>query len=520
MKQHFFILLFACYTIGNSYGQNAVGIGTTTPHASSILDMQTTVKGMLIPRMSSTQRNAISSPAKGLLLFDNDSSSFWFYNGTTWKEVGTGNNGWGLSGNAGTNPLINFIGTTDAQPFSFRLNNTYAGKWDPVSSNYFIGLNAGHDVSTGSHNISYGSLTLGFNTTGSFNTAMGSRALASNTGGTFNTASGADAMHDNTDGSYNIAAGAEAMRFNTTGGYNAAYGYRALYSNLIGGFNIAIGHFSLSTNTIGSYNTAIGFSSLQYNTTGNGNTATGVEALYVNSTGASNTATGNGALRANTTGSQNTAIGAIAMIYPVGGTANTAIGYAALSTYDGNANTVLGAHSDLTSNFLFNATAIGYNTRVDASMKVRIGNTDVGSIGGQVSWTTFSDGRFKINVQEDVKGLAFIKKLRPVTYTVDNVSLKRSLHISDSLDKFSCNNNPPIRQTGFIAQEVEDAAISIGYSFSGVDKPQLAEGHYGIRYAEFVVPLVKAVQEQQQMIQKLKEQVELLEKRIHINQKK
>lgn len=514
MKQHVFTLLLASCAVGNSYGQASVGIGTSTPHASAILDIHTNARGMLIPRMASAERNAIAGPAKGLLLFDNDTSSFWFYDGTAWKELEAGNSGWGLTGNAGTNPSTHFIGTTDAQPFSFRLDNTYAGKWDPFSHNYFIGLDAGKNTSTGSQNIAYGSFTLGFNTTGSYNTAIGSRALASNTGGTFNTANGAAALHNNTDGSYNIAAGADALRSNTTGGYNTAYGYRALYANLIGGFNTAIGPFSLLSNTIGSYNTAIGLSSLNFNTTGNNNTAAGFESLYANSSGASNTAYGGAALRANINGSENTATGALAMFYPTGGSSNTANGYSALSAYSGNANTAVGARADVTSDFLFNATAIGYHARVDASMKVRIGNTDVGSIGGQVSWSTFSDGRYKINVQEDVKGLAFIKKLRPVTYIVDVKSLKKNLGITDSLDKFARDNKTPTRQTGFIAQEVEAAAVALGYSFSGVDKPQRAEGHYGIRYAEFVVPLVKAVQEQQQLIERLQLQVELLEKRL------
>jgi hypothetical protein len=50
-------------------------------------------------------------------------------------------------------------------------------------------------------------------------------------------------------------------------------------------------------------------------------------------------------------------------------------------------------------------------------------------------------------------------------------------------------------QSGFIAQEVEAIANSIGYDFHGVDKPKNENDHYGLRYAEFVVPLVKAVQE-------------------------
>ncbi|MBK9017372.1 MAG: hypothetical protein IPM82_26805 [Saprospiraceae bacterium] len=62
--------------------------------------------------------------------------------------------------------------------------------------------------------------------------------------------------------------------------------------------------------------------------------------------------------------------------------------------------------------------------------------------------------------------------------------------------------------TGFIAQEVEAAAKELGYDFSGVDRPQNEDGLYGLRYAEFVVPLVKAVQEQQEEIGNLKSEVQ------------
>ena len=51
-----------------------------------------------------------------------------------------------------------------------------------------------------------------------------------------------------------------------------------------------------------------------------------------------------------------------------------------------------------------------------------------------------------------------------------------------------------IIQSGFIAQEVEQAAKELGYDFSGVDAPKNDKDFYGLRYAEFTVPLVKAVQ--------------------------
>ncbi|MEJ8820355.1 hypothetical protein [Lacibacter sp. H407] len=66
----------------NSDGSNA--------DASAILDVKSTNKGMLVPRMTTAQRTAIASPAKGLLVFDNDTGDFWFYNGTAWVSLTSG----------------------------------------------------------------------------------------------------------------------------------------------------------------------------------------------------------------------------------------------------------------------------------------------------------------------------------------------------------------------------------------------------------------------------------------------
>ena len=66
-------------------------------------------------------------------------------------------------------------------------------------------------------------------------------------------------------------------------------------------------------------------------------------------------------------------------------------------------------------------------------------------------------------------------------------------------------------QTGFIAQEVEQAAKELGFDFSGVDKPKNDGDYYGLRYAEFVVPLVKAMQEQQLIIETEKAKSQKLE---------
>lgn len=64
-----------------------VGIGTTNPHATALLDITSSNKGLLIPRLTPVQRNAIPDPADGLTVYDTHNKSFWFYNGSQWVEL-------------------------------------------------------------------------------------------------------------------------------------------------------------------------------------------------------------------------------------------------------------------------------------------------------------------------------------------------------------------------------------------------------------------------------------------------
>src|ERR1700746_1982666 len=66
----------------------AAGIGTTTPNASSLLEIKSTTKGLLIPRMTGKQKTLIASPAVGLLIYQTDSTKgFYYYSGTAWLPV-------------------------------------------------------------------------------------------------------------------------------------------------------------------------------------------------------------------------------------------------------------------------------------------------------------------------------------------------------------------------------------------------------------------------------------------------
>ncbi|PSL24578.1 exosporium glycoprotein BclB-related protein [Dyadobacter jiangsuensis] len=78
-------LLTALFVLLTFSVQAQVGIGTISPNASAQLDVQSTTKGLLAPRMTVAERNLIASPATGLLIFQTDSTpGFYYYNGTAW----------------------------------------------------------------------------------------------------------------------------------------------------------------------------------------------------------------------------------------------------------------------------------------------------------------------------------------------------------------------------------------------------------------------------------------------------
>src|SRR6266498_2366868 len=301
-------------------------------------------------------------------------------------------------------------------------------------------------------------------------------------------------------------------------------------ASLTGLYNSGIGQFSLVNLTSGTGNTANGYQALYRNTEGAYNKANGYKALYSNTTGDNNIACGLGSL-SNNDGSGNTANGNLALTFNTTGNFNSALGYASLNqNTTGFNNTALGSEADVSKNNLFNATAIGSGAKVDASNKVRIGDGSVKSIGGAVEWTKLSDGRYKKNIKENVVGLAFINSLRPITYTVNIQGLNeyynkgRKQLLSDSVSaneeavnaemKKAEDEASKIVYNGFIAQEVEETAKKLNYEFSGVDKPQSKDGVYGLRYAEFVVPLVKAVQELSKMNDALQKQNDEQQKEI------
>jgi hypothetical protein len=360
------------------------------------------------------------------------------------------------------------------------------------SNNTANGYYALYSNTTGNSNTASGVNALIANTTGSNNTATGLNALASNTTGYNNTASGYFALYSNSTGYSNTASGSGALNSNTTGNSNTASGCFALYLNTTGSYNTASGLGALSSNTTGDDNTVSGYYALTSNTTGYSNTASGVNALHENTTGYNNTTSGLNALFSNTTGNGNTASGYKALYANTTGSYNTALGINAGGEYTTGAyNTFIGNGSDAELEGLTNATAIGSGAIVDASDHVRIGNTSVKQIGGAVPWSSLSDIRIKKDIENIGYGLDFVKALRPVQYRMKN---------GDDRTDF-----------GFIAQEIE-GLIGSGYNILGIGGD--TERMLSLRYTDFIAPLVKAVQEQQTIIESQKEIIRTFEERL------
>lgn len=288
------ILLMAmtfCGSVAFAQKDN-VGIGTIKPDQSAVLDLSSSNKGLLTPRMSLQQRNLIQNPAEGLIVYQTDMlSGFYFYDGKEWKTLTTQNSvagtdgDWTLIGNVAT--ATDFIGTTNNMPLKFKTNNQASGEINPTNSSTFFGFQSGGS-NTGIGNTAMGAAAMYSNNGGVGNVAVGYESLAFNvTGGNENVGVGAYTLRNNTTGKFNMAIGTHSLRSNLTGENNAGIGYGALNSLTSGDFNMAIGSTAMYARTSGSNNAAIGAAALKNNLTGSNNTAIGTNAGF-NNTGSSN----------------------------------------------------------------------------------------------------------------------------------------------------------------------------------------------------------------------------------------
>lgn len=231
----------------------AAGIGTTTPNATSLLEIQSTKKGLLIPRMTKNQRDAINSPATGLLIYQtNVTPGFYYYDGSAWQPISSGassteywkKKGTSLyynSGNVGigiNNPsaklqvadssvVFSAAGSPLRQPgdppvsgtgrrmmwyadkAAFRVGYAYDNEWDANNIGLYSFASGYQTKASG-----YASTALGYLTTASgfLSTAIGDQAIAS---GDFSTAMGTLVTTNGMSGAFIIGDDASARGYNT-----------------------------------------------------------------------------------------------------------------------------------------------------------------------------------------------------------------------------------------------------------------------------------------------------------------
>lgn len=264
---------------------------------------------------------------------------------------------WALTGNAGTNPATNFLGTTDNVPLVLRANNSRVGFLNSPLGMVVFGRNAGININP----ITTGSVVIG-----------DSAAAAAVNGAVSCVVIGDRAGKNASNLIQNILIGNRAGE-NNTGSNVTIIGLTAGTQNS-GAENTMVGARAGQANTTGDANSFFGSGSGLSNTTGRQNFFAGTNAGISNSTGNQNAIVGPIAGFLNTTGSHNTFLGCKSAPSNISGSGNTFLGDSAgTSNLSGNDNVSIGRKSGFTGN-ITNAIAIGANANVGASNSMVLGN--------------------------------------------------------------------------------------------------------------------------------------------------
>ena len=420
------------------------------------------------------------------------------------------------------------------------------------TSNVKLGVNAGNSiVSGGNFNVCLGDEAGTALSTGDNNIAIGFRALKSEDNNGSNIAIGSDALENLDAGAdaHNVAIGNNAANDLTTGvrntiigsiagdqattiddcviiGYNAGgnatmtghdnvfIGKDAGQEMAAGVSNVHIGRDSGQASTAGSYNVSIGDQAYQANQDSDYNVAIGFEALQENTAGnGQNTAVGAQTLTSSVSGYNNTAIGVFSMGNAnVTGIHNTGLGYAAgFGITGGSNNTFLGSESGRSGSPGGNITT--------ASNTITLGDNNVATANIKVDWTVSSDQRDKTDFTALDLGLDFVKALNPVTFKWDSRSKYLTDDNRDTVDLDTITNDGTHKEdwtdVGFKAQEVVALEEAAGYTYgskANLTTNLTSDGkQYGIQYSKFIPILVKAMQEQNALIEALTARIATLE---------
>ena len=335
-----FGLVFLCTELApatRTSAQNNVGIGTAVPDASSLVDMTSTTLGFLAPRMTKAQRDAISNPARGLIVFVIDSLTFYYNtsnipatpNWVTWLSSANG---------------VQYDITTTQNNSLVRTDWLYNVAYNAAAADANA---AGAQITStgGATNRTATGLTITATATGNGN-ATGLNVTAAGATGTLRAIDATGRINVNSTASHDIG------------------GNRWVYAGNAGANNTLLGNTSNTVMT-GGNNTLVGASAGAIVNGATSNTLVGSSAGVLNISGVSNTLVGASA-GSSTTGGSNTFLGANAGVTTVGANANTT----------GTNNTYIGTNAGpgAASTGITNAAAIGNAATVTASNSLVLGS--------------------------------------------------------------------------------------------------------------------------------------------------
>lgn len=271
------LLSISILALTHSVIAQSVGVGTTTPDASAVLDMTSTSGGLLVPRMTAVQRQAISSPAVGLMVFDSTNKAFYYFTGAGWLELLAGSVDKIIDADGDTKIQVEESPDEDIIRFDMGGQEHFRFKGPHIhvtqGNSVFLGGDAGlNDDLTNNENVYIGKDAGRSSTGATNNTAVGAYALDRQVLGSFNTSIGWSSLTNATQGSNSTAVGATALRDNVNGSNNVAVGSQALVTNINGGSNVAVGALAGQL-TLGSGNVFLGNSA--------GKNETGSNTLYI-----------------------------------------------------------------------------------------------------------------------------------------------------------------------------------------------------------------------------------------------
>jgi len=225
--------IFGQVLFNNSELPLSINENGNAPESSAILDIQSTSKGILIPRMNSINQSSLQNPSLGLLIFNSDHKLYNYWDGNGWSDI---------SINSRTLQIdTNSIGDQLIQPLSSNNNLLVgydAGKLlqfgqynGDASSNTFVGYKTGRQTTTGSNNTFIGSGVAQINSSGYQNTFIGAFTGGNNSNGANNVFIGMSSGYYNTNGHSNTFLGTRSGEANTSG-----------YGNIFLGFEAGVNH--------------------------------------------------------------------------------------------------------------------------------------------------------------------------------------------------------------------------------------------------------------------------------------